>query len=381
MKASRIRIIAALLSIALLPSLLSLVVLLCNAPPVVARGLPLGRLNLPAGFKISVYARDMPGARSMTMSPNGTLFVGTRDDKVYAVPDANKDFKGDSVITLLKGLNAPNGVEFRKGSLYVAEIHRVLRYDNIESSLNSPPAPKVVNKELPDSPHHGQKYIRFGPDGWLYIPVGAPCNICEPPDWRFASLLRAKEDGTGLELYAAGIRNTVGFDWHPQTKQLWFTDNGRDWLGDDKPPEELNCAPKKGMHFGYPYCHGGDIPDPDFGKKRKCSEFTPPAIRIPAHHAALGIKFYTGKMFPAEFQNCAFICEHGSWNSTKRVGYQVSLVRFKDGKAVSYEKFIDGWSQSFGVWGRPVDLLMLPDGSMLISDDHAGAIYRLTYGN
>ncbi|MBY0547158.1 MAG: PQQ-dependent sugar dehydrogenase [Candidatus Obscuribacterales bacterium] len=348
--------------------------------PTLARGLPLGRLNMPAGFKISVYARGMTGPRSMTLSSNGTLYVGS-SDKVYAIPDADKDGKGDSVITLLNGLNDPNGVEFHNGSLYVGEINRITRYDNIDAQLTKAPAPQVVNKALPDNPHHGRKYIRFGPDGWLYVPVGAPCNICEPPDWRFASILRMKENGTGLELFSSGIRNTVGFDWHPQTKELWFTENGRDWLGDNSPPEEFNCAPKKGMHFGYPYCHGGDLPDPEFGKKRKCSEFTPPAMKLPAHHAPLGMKFCTSKMFPADFKNCAFICEHGSWNSSKRVGYRVSLVRFKDGKAVSYQKFIDGWEQPFGVWGRPVDVLFMADGSMLVSDDLAGAIYRITYGN
>ncbi len=362
----------------LLASLTLLVVLTtCTISQALGKGLPIGRLNVPSGFKVSVYARNVTGARAMAMSPNGVLYVGTGSESVYAIPDADKDHKGDEVITLLTGLNHPNGVEFRDGSLYVAEINRILRYDKIDSQIKRAPAPHVVNDALPDVTAHGLKYIRFGPDDLLYVPVGAPCNICEPPDWRFASILRIK-DGK-LESFASGVRNTVGFDWHPVTKELWFTDNGRDWLGDDKPPEELNCAPKKGMHFGFPYCHGKDISDPEFGRKRKCSEFTPPALSIPAHHAALGIKFYTGKMFPEEFRNCAFICEHGSWNSSRKVGYQIALVRFKENKPVSYETFIDGWSQSFGVWGRPVDLLVLPDGSMLVSDDHAGAIYRITH--
>ena len=288
---------------------LAAVVFISSQRSAEARGLPLGRLNLPPGFKISVYAREVPGARAMTMGSNGTLYVGSRDQSVYAIPDADRDYKGDSVITLLKGLNAPNGVEYRHGSLYVAEVHRIVRYDNIDSNLTQAPTPQVVNKAIPDKQHHGQKYLKFGPDGWLYVAVGAPCNVCEPPDWRFASILKMKEDGTEMKVFASGIRNSVGFDWHPTTKQLWFTDNGRDWLGDDSPPEELNCAPKQGLHFGFPYCHGGNIADPEFGKKRSCSEFTSPEIRIPAHHAALGVKFYSGQMFPSQYHLRARLLE------------------------------------------------------------------------
>lgn len=359
-----------------------IVLIFCTMGAARAKGLPLGRLHVPPGFKISVYARNVPGAREMALSPGGILYVGTGEETVYAIPDNDKDHKGDSVIPMLTGLNHPNGVEFKNGSLYVAEISKVLRYDNIDAQISKPPAPHLVTDKLPDNLHHGLKYIHFGPDGWLYVPVGAPCNVCEqpgkPPDWRFATILRLKEPDHALELFSSGVRNTVGFDWDPVSHHLWFTDNGRDFLGDDLPPEELNCAPKKGMHFGFPYCHGKNISDPDFGSKRKCSEFTPPELEIPAHHAALGMKFYTGTMFPAEYKNCIFICEHGSWNSSKKVGYQVSLVRFKNGKAASYETFIDGWNQGF-TWGRPVDLLVMPDGSMLISDDHAGVIYRVTH--
>lgn len=354
------------------------VVSLAGADSVLAKGLPLGMLRVPPGFKVSVYAHNVPGARAMTMSPEGVLYVGTGDKTVYAIPDADKDYKGDKVITLLTGLNAPNGVEFHDGSLYVGEIDKITRYDHIDSRLDKPPVPTVVNDSIPNKRHHGMKYIRFGPDGYLYIPAGAPCNVCEPPPL-YGTILRMKPGIPTLEVFASGVRNTVGYDWHPVTKQLWFTDNGRDWLGDDKPPEELNCASKKGLHFGFPYCHGGTLLDPEFGAKRQCSEFTPPELAIPAHHAALGMKFYTGKMFPPEYKNCIFICEHGSWNSSKMVGYQVSLVRMKDNKAVSYETFIDGWNQPFNRWGRPVDLLILSDGSMLVSDDHAGAIYRITY--
>ena len=359
-----------------------LLLLLCclNSQAQEAETLPLKKLNLPPGFKISVYARNVTGARSMTMSPQGTLYVGSREPGlVHAIPDANHDKKGDSVIRLLSGLFQPNGVEFHDGALYVAEINRILRYDNIEKQLQKPPKPAVVNNTLPSKQHHGQKYIRFGPDGWLYVPIGAPCNCCLSSDPRFASMCRMKADGSGFEVFANGIRNTVGFDWHPVTKDLWFTDNGRDMLGDNVPVEELNCAPKKGMHFGFPFCHGGDLADPEFGKQRPCSDFTPPEIKIPAHVAPLGMKFYTGKMFPQEYQNCAFVAEHGSWNRSIPDGYRVALVRFHNNKAVKHETFIGGWLQPNGVWGRPVDLHVMPDGSLLISDDYAEVIYRVSY--
>ncbi|MBM3242622.1 hypothetical protein FJZ31_40700 [Candidatus Poribacteria bacterium] len=234
-----------------------------------ANGLPLDSIKLPPGFEINIYADNLFNARAMTLSPNGTLFVGTRNaGNVYAILDRDKDNKADEVITLARGLNMPNGVAFRDGALYVAEVSRVLRYDNIEANLNNPPAPVVINDSFPKDASHGWKFIRFGPDERLYVPVGAPCNVCKrDDDERYATIMRMKPDGAGLEIFAHGVRNTVGFDWHPQTKELWFTDNGRDWLGDDMPPDELNHAPKEGLHFGFPYCHGGDILDPEFGKQ------------------------------------------------------------------------------------------------------------------
>lgn len=344
------------------------------------RDLPLDKIKLPPGFEISLYADNIPNARSMTRSPNGTLFVGTRRaGKVYAVLDKNNDQRADQVITLAEGLRMPNGVAFRDGALYVAEVSRVLRYDDIEARLNDPPEPVVVNDGFPSDRHHGWKFIRFGPDGRLYVPVGAPCNVCERDDERYASIMRMNADGSGLEVFAHGVRNTVGFDWDPRTKELWFTDNGRDWLGDDRPPDELNHAPEKGMHFGFPYCHGGEIPDPEFGKERSCDEFTPPAMKLGPHVAALGMRFYTGSMFPEEYHNQIFIAEHGSWNRSTPIGYRITLVRVKDNKAVSYEVFAEGWLQGRGAWGRPVDVEILPDGSMLVSDDRAGAIYRIVY--
>jgi glucose/arabinose dehydrogenase len=306
--------------------------------------------------------------------------VGSRSaGKVYALVDLNQDQKADEVITIAEGLNKPNGVAFLDGSLYVAEISRVLRYDRIEARLKNPPRPVVVNDSFPKDEHHGWKFIRFGPDGRLYVPVGAPCNVCERKDPRYASIMRMKPDGTGLEIFARGVRNTVGFDWHPLTQELWFTDNGRDWMGDDLPPDELNHALEKGMHFGFPYCHGKNIPDPQFGKKHKCEEFVPPAMELGAHVASLGMRFYTGTMFPAEYRNQIFIAEHGSWNRSELAGYRVTLVKLEKGRAVKYEVFAEGWLDWAGAWGRPVDVQVMPDGALLVSDDKAGAIYRIHY--
>jgi glucose/arabinose dehydrogenase len=342
--------------------------------------LSLNKIKLPPGFEISLYAENIEGARSLCFSPEGTLFVGTRGQgRVYAVLDTNRDFKADEIITIASGLDMPNGVAFRDGSLYVAEVNRVLRFDNIESRLNNPPKPVIVTDSFPDDQHHGWKFIRFGPDGLLYVPVGAPCNICERNDKRYASIMRMKPDGTGLELFASGIRNTVGFDWNPRTKELWFTDNGRDWLGDDLPPDELNYAPRKGMHFGFPYCHGKNISDPEFGRKHKCSEFTPAALELSPHVAALGMRFYTGKMFPEQYQNQIFIAQHGSWNRKTPIGYRVTVVKLEGNKPVKEEIFASGWLQNGEVWGRPVDVQLMPDGSLLVSDDYANAIYRITY--
>jgi len=340
--------------------------------------LPLKNIKLPAGFEISVYAM-LPNARSMTLSPKGTLFVGSlTEGKIYAVP-AQQGAEPKKTATIAQGLNMPNGVAFRNGALYVAAVNRILRYDDIESRLGNPPKPVTVNDSFPEERHHGWKFIAFGPDGMLYVPVGAPCNICEPDENRYALISRMKPDGIGVEVIAKGVRNTVGFDWHPATKDLWFTDNGRDELGDDVPPDELNYAPKYGLHFGYPYCHGGDIADPEFGKKHNCSEFIPPAQKLGPHVAALGMRFYTGSMFPAIYRNQIFIAEHGSWNRSKPIGYRISLVELNGNRAVSYKVFAEGWLRGSQAWGRPVDVLVTPDGAMLVSDDQAGAVYRISH--
>ena len=345
--------------------------------------LPLDKIRLPEGFRIGVFAENLKNARSMCLSPSGTLFVGTRDAGfVYALRDTDGDHVADQRYTLASNLNMPNGVAFRNGALYVAEVSRILRFDNIEDNLANPPAPVVVYDRYPTDGHHGWKYIAFGPDGKLYVPVGAPCNICEPENPIYCSITRLDVDKPDdPEVVQHGIRNSVGFTWHPATGELWFTDNGRDWLGDDLPSCELNRATRDGMHFGYPYCHQGDVKDPKFGDKRPCSDFTPPAQNLGPHVAPLGLEFYTGAMFPEAYRGQLFIAEHGSWNRTKKIGYNLSRVKVDDnGRCIEYEPFATGWLESDeSVWGRPVDVEMLPDGSMLVSDDHADAIYRIFY--
>jgi glucose/arabinose dehydrogenase len=344
-------------------------------------GLPLEQITLPPGFRLDVYAYGLPGARSLALGAHGTVFVGTREaGKVYAVRDRDGDGRADDIFTLASGLHSPNGVAFRNGALYVAEISRVIRYEDVEARLADPPEPVVVNDTFPSDEWHGWKFIAFGPDGKLYVPVGAPCNVCESADPRYASLMRMEADGSGLEVFASGIRNTVGFDWHPETGELWFTDNGRDWLGDDEPPDELNRAPEPGLHFGFPYVHGRDLPDPKYGGAGPPERFAPAARELGAHVAPLGMRFYTGTMFPPPYRGQIFIAEHGSWNRTTPVGYRVTLVRVEGGKAVSYEVFAEGWLQGGKAWGRPVDVLVMPDGALLVSDDTAGAVYRLRYG-
>lgn len=346
--------------------------------------LTLERLNLPEGFKITIFADGIEDARSMAIGDNGTLFVGTRKaNKLYAIQDLDGDYKADRTILLDTTLLVPNGIAFRDGALYVAEINRLLRYPDIEQHLLNLPKPEVIYDDYPTEAHHGWKYIAFGPDGKLYVPVGAPCNICDSAtvDKRYASITRMNPDGSNREVYANGVRNTVGFTWHPETGELWFTDNGRDMMGDDIPPCELNRVSEAGQHFGYPFCHGGTVKDPEYGDQYPCSDFIAPVQPLGAHVAPLGIKFYRGSMFPESYKKYAFIAEHGSWNRSKKVGYRISMVQLEGDKAVNYETFIDGWldDQSQEAFGRPVDLLMLEDGSMLISDDFGGVIYRLSY--
>jgi glucose/arabinose dehydrogenase len=294
---------------------------------------------------------------------------------VYAVVEDNDG--RTRTIELLDGMSTPNGIAFHEGDLYVAEIDRVYRYANVEDRLEDMPDAEVLDIDLPSDRSHGWRYIGFGPDGKLYISIGAPCNVCD--EFGYAQIIRVNPDGTGRETFASGVRNSVGFTWHPETKDLWFTDNGRDMLGDDIPPCELNHAPRQGLHFGFPYCHGGDILDPKFGEGRDCASYTPPVQKLGPHVAPLGVKFYTGDMFPPQYRGQVFIAEHGSWNRSKKIGYRVSLVRLEGDTAVSYEPFAFGWLQGEQASGRPVDLIVKHDGSLLVSDDQAGKIYRISY--
>jgi glucose/arabinose dehydrogenase len=354
--------------------------------------LVLSDLKLPSGFRIELYAEGLPSARQIAVGAKGTVFVGSRGARnVYALVDRNRDHKADEVKVVATGLTQPSGIAFRNGSLYVAAVTRILRYDNIEDKLDAPPEPVVVYDKLPAGQGHTWKYLGFGPDGLLYVPVGAPCNICERLDEpQFATILRMKPDGTGVEIFAQGVRNTVGFDWHPVTRELWFTDNGRDELGDDVPNDELNVAPKPGLHFGFPYCHQGDVKDPQFGDKKPCSETERPAQFMGPHVAAIGMRFYTGTMFPREYRNAAFIALHGSWNRSQPSGYNVAVAKIEGRKVTSFEPFVDGFlkgirgtptaSRATGdAMARPSDVAMLPDGSLLISDDQGGRVFRVTY--
>jgi glucose/arabinose dehydrogenase len=364
----------------------------CQAPPQPSTDLPLNQIKLPPGFSINVFATGVTNARSLTHGARGTLFVGSRTTgkKVYAVTYKEGAATADRVVTIASGLQDPQGVAFRDGALYVAEVSRILRFDDIQTHLDNPPAPVVVTKDLPTETHHGQKFIAFGPDGLLYVPVGGPCNVCErPDDQRFATILRMKPDGTGTEVFASGVRNSVGFDWHPTTRELWFTDNGRDLLGDDVPPDELNHAPRKGLNFGFPYCHAGEVKDPEFGDKRPCTEFQAPAGKLDPHGAAIGMRFYTGTMFPAEYRNQIIIAEHGSWNRTVPIGYRVMVAKIQGNRMTSFMPLAEGWLQGVAsvsanttrgqAWGRPADVLVMPDGALLVSDDLAGVIYRISY--
>jgi len=331
----------------------------------------LQKIKLPAGFSISVYAANVPNARQMALGSNGTVFVGSvKAGNLHAVTNGK-------VLTIAQGLRAPSGVAFKDGALYVAEVSRILRYDNIENNLTNPPQPVVVTDKLPGEFLHGWKFIACGPDGKLYVPIGAPCNICIPDD-RHALIAKMNADGSNMEVVARGVRNSVGFDWDPATKELWFTDNGRDGLGDNIPPDELNHVTQPGMHFGYPYCHAGTIQDPEVDGE-PCSKFVPPAIPLGPHVAAIGMAFYTGQMFPPEYRNQIFIAEHGSWDRKTPIGYRISMVRVEGNRAVKYEPFAEGWLQGRNAWGRPASVLVMPDGALLVSDDERGAIYRIAY--
>lgn len=327
-------------------------------------------LQVPKNMKISIFAEKITGARSLALGDKNTIFIGSiSEGKVYAIVP-NKDWsKAEKVFVIADNLKMPNGIAFKNGDLYVAENHQVIRYDNIEQDLSNPPKPVVVRKDLPSKKHHGWRYIKFGPDGRLYISIGAPCNVCEPEKPMFASISRMDADGKHFEVYAKGVRNSVGFDWHPITKELWFTDNGRDWMGDDQPPDELNRVTKAGQHFGFPYMHGKDIIDPKFGTNIPKRTYTPPEVELGPHVAALGMVFYK--------DNQILIAEHGSWNRSTKIGYRITSVILNPDGSYDYQSWITGWLKKGEIYGRPVDILKLPDGAILISDDYANTIYRL----
>ena len=353
-----------------------------NVTGKMAKELPVDKLKVPPGFRVEVWADGVPAARSMALGDKGTVFVGNRQaPNVYAIVDrgGKRDVK-----TLLKGLDTPNGVAFSKGTLYVAERNRITRYDGVENNLDNPPAAKVVIDDLDPNkaPGHFWKFLAMGPDGKLYFNIGAPGNIVMP-SYREASINRVDPAKGVMENVALGVRNSVGFDWHPKTRELWFTNHGRDWLGDESPNDTLHVVTRKGQHFGYPYCHQGDTLDPEYGKNRACSEFSPPTLKLGAHIAPIGMRFYTGKMFPAEYRNNIFIAMRGSWNRTIKQGYNVTRVSFDANGKPKMEPFLTGFlvdeKADPPMWGRPNDVLVMRDGSLLVSDDQNGIIYRVSY--
>ena len=345
-----------------------------------ASEIPINKVKLPKGFAAEIWATGMPGARAMARGEKGKIYLGTRGiGRVYEVTDEGTRRTTRVVVDKLV---QPAGVAMQGGTLYVMAINKVLRFDGIEGNPGVAPVDLTDKFDLPPEQHHNWKYIAFGPDGKLYVPFGAPCNICEPPK-EYAQIRRYNADGSGKEVIATGVRNTQGFTWHPKTGELWFTDHGRDWMGDKGPEDELNRMTKAGLNFGYPYCHAKGVLDADFKKADGCKGVTLPVTTMGPHAAAMGVIFYTGSMFPKEYQNTMFVARKGSWNRTVKLGFDVVNVRpSKDGKKASVKPFMTGFledAKAAKFWGRPAYLLQMPDGSVLVSDEQLGAIYRISY--
>ena len=345
-----------------------------------ASDIPIDKVKLPKGFTAEIWATGMPGGRAMARGESGKIYLGTRGmGRVYEVTDEGGR---RTVRVVVDKLTQPSGVAIKGGSLYVMAIDKVLRYDGIEKNPNVQPVDMTAKFELPPEQHHNWKYIAFGPDGKLYVPFGAPCNICEPPA-QYAQIRRYNADGSGMEVIARGVRNTQGFTWHPKTGDLWFTDHGRDWMGDKGPEDELNRITKAGLNFGYPYCHAKGVLDADFKKADGCKGVTLPVTTMGPHAAVMGVIFYTGSMFPKEYQNTMFVARKGSWNRTVKIGFDVVNVRpAADGKSAKVKPFMTGFLEdpkTAKFWGRPAYLLQMPDGSVLVSDEQLGAIYRISY--
>ncbi len=358
---------------------IALYCLLLVVLPACAKDSLVERLTVPPGFAISLYSDKVPNARAMSVGAHGTVFVGSMGEgKVYALSEGSQSGRAERVRVIASGLDHPAGVAFHDGDLYISAVSRILVLRDIEQRLDDPPAPEVITDRLPKDAHHGWKFIAFGPDGRLYVPIGAPCNICDPGE-DYAKLISMRADGSDWRDEARGIRNTVGFAWQPGSNALWFTDNGRDLMGDDLPADELNRIDHAGQNFGFPWCHQGDTLDPEFGKGHSCADYTPPVLKLGAHVAALGMRFYTGQQFPSKYRNAILIAEHGSWNRSTKSGYNVSVARFDGEKLLPAEILVSGFLAGQKTLGRPADVQVMADGAVLISDDDAGAIYRLSY--
>ena len=372
---SGVRRAVAALAVAVLAGLTGLPCAAADATP--ADKLPLAKFQLAPGFKAEIFAAGVPDARSLREGDAGTVFVSSRSaGKVYAIVE--KDGKRQ-VKTIADKLEMPNGIAFQKGALYVATMTSILRFDDIEQRLDDPPRPVMVYDQLPDKRAHGWRYIAIGPDRKLYVGIGAPCNICMPPPG-FAQIRRMNLDGSGVEVVAEGVRNTVGFDFDPKDGSLWFTDNGRDWMGDELPNDELDHVTQPGkQHFGFPYCHQGMLPDPEFGRGKNCADFAQPVWLLGPHAAALGMRFYGATLFPPKYRGAIFIARHGPWNRSQKFAADV-VAAFPDGKGgiSNMEPFLGGLVENNRFLGRPVDVLVRKDGSLLVSDDLNGAVYRIS---